>query len=179
VTLWTILAVPVVMTILCVVVEVGRLWQARSQLENALEAAALAAVQEWGQRGGKAEQVAAGEIAGNAYARANAIHGMPVDLEDRVIVPAVAWAFGTATCKGTGFDFTPDPRSQTNLAVALEATARVPALFRHLFGRWIGESTVSASTAAYYDQSVQPPRPRLIRLNETSLRDSGTPRDGL
>jgi len=166
VTIWTIFAVPVMLTVLCVVVETGRLWQARSQLENALEAAALAAVQEWGQRGGKAEQVAAGEMAGKAYARANAIHGMPVDLDNRAMVPGAAWAFGTATARGTAFDFTPDPGAQTNLAVVIEATAKVPAMFRPSLGRWIGESTVTAATAAYYDQSVQPPRPRLIRLTD-------------
>jgi len=173
VTVWTILAVPVILTILCVVVEVGRLWQARAQLENALEAAALAAVQEWGQRGGKAEQVAAGEIVGKAYAQANAIHGVPVDLDDRARVSGVAWAFGMATASDNGFDFTPNPDAQTNLAVVIEATVKVPAMFRASFGRWIGGSTVTAGTAAYYDQSVQPPRARLIRIREwgSGIRD--------
>lgn len=165
-TLWTILAVPVLFTVLCVVVEVGRLWQARVQLENALEAAALAAIQEWGQRGGNEEQVAAGETLGKTYALANAVQGRPVDLEDRAVVPAVAWAFGTATPRGTAFDFTPDPRAKANLAVVIEATARVPTLFRSLWGAWAKEPTVTAGTAAYYDQSVQPPKPRLIRIRD-------------
>jgi len=154
------------MTMLGVVVEVGRLWQARTQLENALEAAALAAVQEWGQRGGTAEQVGAGKAVGEVYARANAIHGMPVGLDDPAVVLAAAWAFGTATSGAAGFDFTPDPRAQTNLAVVIEATAKVPPLFRSVFGRWIGPSTVTAGTAAYYDPSVQPPRARLIRIRD-------------
>jgi len=166
VTLWTILAVPVLFTVLCVVVEVGRLWQARAQLENALEAAALAAVQEWGQRGGNAEQVAASEIVGKTYAQANAVQGRPVDLENRAVVPALAWAFGTATPRGTAFDFAPNPKAQTNLAVVIEATARVPALFRSLWGGWIPEPTVTAGTAAYYDPSAEPPRPRLIRIRD-------------
>jgi Flp pilus assembly protein TadG len=149
---------------LCVVVEVGRLWQARSQLENALEAAALAAVQEWGQRGGTAEQVAAGVAAGKAYARANVLHGTPLDLDDRAVVPAAVWAFGTVTSRAGGFDFTPDPRAQTNLAVVIEATARVSPIFHALFGRWIGGATVTAGTAAFYDPAVQPPKARLIRI---------------
>ncbi len=166
VTIWTILAVPVMLTILCVVVEVGRLWQARAQLENALEAAVLAAVQEWGRRGGTAKQVPAGAIVGKAYARANAIHGTPVDLDDRAIVPDAAWAFGTVTPTEGGFDFTPNPDAQTNLAVVVQATAKVPALFRSSLGRWIGASTVTAGTAAFYDPSAQPPRARLIRIRD-------------
>lgn len=46
-TLWLILALPAVLTLLVVVVEVGNLWTARAELESALEAAALAGAQEW------------------------------------------------------------------------------------------------------------------------------------
>jgi Flp pilus assembly protein TadG len=165
VTVWTILAVPFILTILCVVVELGCLWQARVQLENALEAAVLAAVQEWGEQGGTAQHVAAAETAGKAYARANTIRGMAVDLNNGAMAPAVAWAFGTATRHGSGFDFTANVDATKDLAVVVQATAKVPAIFRPVFGRWLCSSSVTAATAAYYDLSETSPRPRLIRLN--------------
>jgi Flp pilus assembly protein TadG len=166
VTLWTILAVPFILTILCAVVELGGLWQARVQLENALEAGALAAVQEWGQQGGTVQHVAAAETAGKAYARANVIQGTAVDLDNGKVAPAVAWAFGTAMPRGSGFDFIADPQARKNLAVVVQATVSVPAIFRPVFGRWLGGSSVTAATAAYYDQSGTSPRPRLIRIND-------------
>jgi Flp pilus assembly protein TadG len=166
VTIWTILAVPFILTILCVVVELGGLWQARVQLENALEAAALAAVQEWGQQGGTVERVAAAETAGKAYARANVIHGTAVDLDNGAVVPAVGWAFGTATRNGSGFDFTANPQAEKDFAVVVQATAKVPAIFSPVFSRWLCCSSVTVGTAAYYDQSTTPHRPRLIRIND-------------
>ena len=52
VTLWTLLFVVVLLTILYVVVQVAQLWLAREKLENAIEAAALAAAKQWGDTGG-------------------------------------------------------------------------------------------------------------------------------
>jgi len=58
------------------VVMIGNIWLARVELENALEAAALAAVQEWGSSGGGNTLVPRG--VGVAYAAANTISGVPV-----------------------------------------------------------------------------------------------------
>jgi Flp pilus assembly protein TadG len=165
VTLWTVLAIPFVLAVFCALLEVGHLWQARVQLESALHAAALASVQEWGERGGTAEQMDAAELQGKAFALANTIHGVPVDLDDRAVVPTVAWAFGAAACRENGFDFMTDPDAKADLAIVLQATARVPPLFPPIFAGWLSDATVSVRTAAYYDRSVTPPRPRLILLN--------------
>ena len=163
--MWTVLAIPFILAIFCALLEVKHLWQGRVQLDGAMQAAALASVQEWAERGGTAQQVAAAESLGKEYALANTIHGVPVDLDDQAIVPAVAWAFGTGTRRGTGFDFTANRNAGADLTVVLQATVRVPALFPPIFGRWIADPTVSVRTAAYYDRSVRPPRPRLILLN--------------
>jgi Flp pilus assembly protein TadG len=165
VTIWTILCLPVILTVLFGTIQMGRLWQARVQLENALEAAALAAVQEWGALGGGALNVAAAQSAGKTYGRANTVHGIPVDLDDGSIVPLSAWSFGTATPNGTGYDFTPAPSAATQFAVVLQATVRVNAFLKWGFGRSIGNSTVAAKIAAYYDPSDAAHGPRLIRLN--------------
>ncbi len=165
VTVWTLLCVPLVLTVLAVMVEVNRLWQARVQLENALEAAALAAVQEWSDRGGGVEEVAAAQAMGLAYARANTIHGVPVELENAEMTSGAAWHFGRVTARGTGYDFRPAPDSPGDLAVLLEARVRVARLLKPLLGSSIGETTVAARVAASYDDSAAPPRPRLIRIN--------------
>jgi len=49
-TLWPILFSGAMLLILCFVVEIAHLWLTRVELENSLEAAALAAVKEWGRR---------------------------------------------------------------------------------------------------------------------------------
>ncbi|MCS7303479.1 MAG: pilus assembly protein TadG-related protein, partial [Thermoguttaceae bacterium] len=48
-TFWLLLFVPVFLVLLGLVVNVANLWLARVELETALEAAALAAVKEWGE----------------------------------------------------------------------------------------------------------------------------------
>ena len=58
------------------VVMIGNIWLARVELENALEAAALAAVQEWGSSGGGNTLVP--RNVGVAYAAANTISAAPV-----------------------------------------------------------------------------------------------------
>lgn len=72
------LAVPALVTLLCVVAEVGNLWLARTELTNAMEASALAAVKEWGDNGGG--DTWGPRNVGNAYAMANTINGDIVDL---------------------------------------------------------------------------------------------------
>ena len=78
ITVWLILAIPAVVTLLCVVAEVANLWLARTELTNSLEAAALGAVKQWGDAGGGDTLVP--RQVGNAYASANTLNGTAVDL---------------------------------------------------------------------------------------------------
>ena len=73
--------------LLILLIEIGNIWRARVELENAMEAAALAAVKEWG-KWRPATQTA--RDIGVAYAAANTVTGSPVaitDNEDRDQVP--------------------------------------------------------------------------------------------
>ncbi len=169
VTLWTLLFVVVLLTILYVVVQVAQLWLAREKLENAVEAATLAAAKQWGDAGGGSTHVAAAQARGEAFATANTVNGMPLDLTNAAIAPSVNWQFGSATCSGTGYHFTSDPSAVSNLAVVLQTTFTVTSLFQQLFGETISSSTVQARVAAFCDTSLptsNPRRIRLIRLNE-------------
>lgn len=77
-TLWLLLLLPLIFILLCFVVEIGNLWLARAELENAMEAAALAAVKEWGDAGGGSTSLA--RDFGVDYAAANTVRDTPVTI---------------------------------------------------------------------------------------------------
>jgi Flp pilus assembly protein TadG len=162
--LWTLLFVVVLLTILYVVVQVAQLWLAREKLENAIEAAALAAAKQWGDTGGGTANVAAAQARGEAYATANTVNGVPLDLTNAAIAPSVTWQFGSAAPCGTGYQFTANPSAASNLAVVLQTTFTATSLFRQLFGETIASSTVQARVATFCDTSLPSTDPRRIRL---------------
>ena len=77
-TLWTILAIPAVLTLLGVVTEVANLYLARIEMTNAMESAALAAVKHWGDAGGGDTLIP--RQVGSQFSFANTVNGAPVDL---------------------------------------------------------------------------------------------------
>ena len=76
--LWLILFLPLFVLMLAVVIDIGNLWLARAELETSLEAAALAAVKEWGGAGGGTTLTA--RQVGQTFATANPVRGAPVTL---------------------------------------------------------------------------------------------------
>ncbi len=76
--LWLILFLPLFVLMLAVVIDIGNLWLARAELETSLEAAALAAVKEWGGAGGGSTLTA--RQVGQTFAAANPVRGVPVAL---------------------------------------------------------------------------------------------------
>lgn len=96
VTLWTILAGPVLLALLCLVVEITHIFHARVELENALESAALAAVQSWGE--GNVTPTLPHRQVGVAYAAANTINGVPVSIGTNYM--AGAGVNDNADCSG-------------------------------------------------------------------------------
>jgi len=96
-TLWTILVIPVLVILLAIVVEIVHLWVGRVELENALEAAALAAVKEWGDAGGGSTLIP--RQIGAEYAAANTIFGVPVPI-DLNYNPASGNVNENASCTG-------------------------------------------------------------------------------
>jgi hypothetical protein len=72
-TLWMVIWLPCLLVLFCTLVGVANLWLARVELENSLEAAALAAVKQWGDQGGGDTLVP--RESGVAYALSNCIRG--------------------------------------------------------------------------------------------------------
>ena len=70
-TLWMVAWLPVMLIFFCILVNVGNLWLARIEAETALEAAALAAVKEWGDNNGGSTLVP--RQVGIAYANGNTV----------------------------------------------------------------------------------------------------------
>ncbi|QDU76550.1 hypothetical protein Pan97_36020 [Bremerella volcania] len=81
--LWIIIAFPALVLFLVFAVEIGNIWLARIELEQSLEANALAAVKQWAESGG-GDTLAAREV-GNAFSIANPVRGQDVDLTDMTL----------------------------------------------------------------------------------------------
>ncbi len=82
VALWTLLMIPVLLVLFAVIVEGVHLWLARVELENAMEAGALAAVKEWAETpsGAAAGWTGNARLVGQQYAAANTINQTPVSI---------------------------------------------------------------------------------------------------
>lgn len=79
-TIWLIATLPVLLILFCFVINIAQQWLARVELENALEAAALAAVKEWGDAGG-GDTLIPREV-GIEYANLNRVRGFRVQIAD-------------------------------------------------------------------------------------------------
>ena len=78
VTLWTLIALPAILTLFCFVVEMAHLWHAKVKLKNAVESGVLAAARNWGDNGGGGGGVLTAANVGEDYAEANSIDGVSV-----------------------------------------------------------------------------------------------------
>lgn len=81
--LWIIIAFPALILFLVFAVEIGNIWLARLELEQSLEANALAAVKQWAESGG-GDTLNARDV-GNAFSIVNPVRGQNVDLTDTML----------------------------------------------------------------------------------------------
>lgn len=180
-TLWTILTLPAFLLLLMFVVDAGNLWLARAELENAMEAAALAAVEEWGDAGGGATNTP--RTIGVAYAGANSVVGTAVTIGTNLGVVGVGNPNANQTCTlgmapPTGnlifgaltslspvtFDAGVAPVCPAlPHAVRAQATVEVSSLFCNFGMAMLGPYSVSAAATARYDCATA--RPALVRVD--------------
>lgn len=137
-TLWLILMLPVLLVLLCLVVEITNLWLARLELEDALESSALAAVQELGQAGGVGGTLTPRTV-GIEFASENTVRGTPVILTNNydpgsppnenaaTTGPTADLVFGTITQTSPTVIFDANAVSGSGLGpVALDVTSLLP-----------------------------------------------------
>lgn len=158
--LWLVIWGSLFLTFFCVVLEIATLWQAQGELNKALDAAALAAVKEWGASGSVLTETP--RDSGVTFAVANTILGDPL-----VITPnydpsdPVGNPNQNASCDGNlvfgriNFPISPPFTFNAGLslnvipAVRAQATVPVQGFCSALFGFTFLD--VSASSTAYYD----------------------------
>jgi Flp pilus assembly protein TadG len=155
-TLWILLFVPAFATLFCMVVEISNVWLARVELENALEAAALAGVKSWGE--GSSATAARNDA--KSYAAVNTARGVAVPLDDSNIT------LGGVT--GTTGNFTLDAGATPVMGVGPDFGLRVQrvitvnSLCASVFGATVGPYQVTAQVDARFNKSNA--RPELIRV---------------
>ena len=173
-TVWIIAAGPALLVLLVLVTDIGNLWRARVELETALEAAALAAVKQWGNGGGGATPTA--RQVGVDYAAANGVQGNPVAITTNFDGSMMPMSNQNLSCDGNLVfgvvtnavsPYTVDAGQPggplDDLAVKAQATAPVDSLWNNLFGVPIGPYNVTVQTTARY--RVATARTDLIRVD--------------
>ena len=171
VALWLIVSLPVLVLLLIFVAEIGNLWLARIELENALEAAALAAVKEWADTEDNLEArnvgvtyAAANTVTGDQVAIANNHGGtgnMNADPDGNLIFGAITtssipWVFEAGTEPSNTVDSEYGVRAQASVGV------------NSVCANWLGTAvpalsfSVSARVTARYNHTVG--SPELIRV---------------
>lgn len=164
-TVWIIASVPAIVTLLILLTDIGTLWQARMELETALESAALAAVQEW-----KAtNNTNLARTAAQNFAAANTVLGNPVNLNSN------AGGGGTndnSNCDGdillgnitSAGDFLASvaPNSTNYYGARIRRAKEIPSLWTSFAGVTFGPYTVHAEAVAQL-QFDPGGTPRLMR----------------
>lgn len=187
-TIWILAALPALIAAFLVIAELGHLWQARVELENGLESAALAAAKEWGQGGllPLPNWTVSARTRGQTLAAANSIDGQPIVLgtnlgaynlltnpnENGTYLPGEGppptgnLVFGRVIEVGplVRFNANQVPIPLVTLyGVRAQATVRVPSLFGSYFGLTYASHTVTADATAAYDTVAG--RTRLVRVD--------------
>lgn len=167
--LWAIAGVPMALAMLALVTDFGNLWLARVELENAVEAAALAGAQQWGDRADDATNRTRAHNMAKAFGESNVVVGklILVDSNDNNAntnnnaSPTGAVLLGQLT--GETFHFNTPPAAVTERACKVEVAYSLPSLWKFL-----GTFTVRASSAAAYNNATEGAGfPRLVRVTST------------
>jgi hypothetical protein len=164
------------MTLLIFVSDVANIWLARVELENALEAAALAGVKEWGDAG--FPDTLAARNAAVSYANANSIVGTPLVISTNYVNPGGGanqngpqtgnLIFAAVTSASSPYDLNAGivgscGPGDNGGAVIAQATADVSSLADSLFGVPLGPYSVQSQATARYNCATG--QPELIRVN--------------
>lgn len=167
-TVWIIAGVPAFLTLLIMLTDLGTVWQARAELETALEAAALAGVMQW--KVAPADTITPRNTA-NSFAQANTVVGQTftLDLNFNGADPN-----GNAFCQGEivlgqidlahNFEAGTVPAAPDYFGVRVKKTIAVGSLWTSFAGVNFGPYNVTARTTARL-QVAAGGTPQLVLLN--------------
>lgn len=161
---WVIVAMPVLAVAIVLLADVARLWVARVEFKNALDAAALAGVKTWGE-GGTFAQVrqdtndafSANTILGNSYSLNTSAGGCTNQNH-----PSLEIVLGRAYIVGTQFHFdcnvTPVCGSSGDFGIRVRRTISISSISSSLLGLSWGPYTLTAESFARYPCPSGPPQ---------------------
>lgn len=162
-TLWVIVTMSAVLCLLGVVIELGNLWLARAELRTSLEAAALAAVDSWGDSGTNTDTTrSAARNQAVSLAGMNLVNGQTVSISDNATSATVANPNGNLICTGsvvilgnlTGsspFTVQAGQAPTTDRAAHVQGSISVNSIIGKLCGNVVGPYLISAQVTARYD----------------------------
>lgn len=187
---WLLLALPVLLILLCLVVEAGNLWLARMELKHAMESAALAAVKEWGDDDSNGTDEA--RIVGRQFALGNPVRGTSIvwaaspnyngnpndngnaacsDIQSGTFNEDATLVFGAVTVgQEVTFNSTvmpvhdPDEEDSIPYGVRAQTVLQIPSVVSEIAGVPIGPFFIRAEATAMFD--THEPNPRLIRVDQ-------------
>ncbi len=166
---WVLLSLPLFLSLFIVIIEIGVLWNARSELVTALESAALAGVKTWGDT--VEEGLLPGDLAATTVARraalaaftSNTVSGKHYALNANESPTGI---YGNLSCNGdvvlygalpgsnsADTSLTPScgAGSDVSYCVAARKTLVIPSISQHLFGISIGPFEISGQATARAD----------------------------
>lgn len=141
--LWTLIVVPALVGSLLFIADAGRVWSARIELRNALEAAALAGARAYAETynatsGNRPASIAAAELAATEFAAANRAGGVSVTLVSGDIV--------TGSLTGQVFNPAGEPVCGDDFGVQVSKGPvtfhEFPSLFNSFLGQGFGSYRV-------------------------------------
>jgi Flp pilus assembly protein TadG len=168
VALWVILITPALMLMLFFVSDIGKIWIARIELENALEAAALAGVKTWGEAGGG--PTATARAVSVEYASVNTVDGLSLVITSNLNAANPPnenasttgnLVFGSATQSGPNWIFDPGTApscGSRSYAIRAQSTAPVTSFCNGFLGLPFGPYEVEVETTAIYQCVANTPR---------------------
>lgn len=157
------------MLMLFFVSDAGKIWIARIELENALEAAALAGVRTWGEAAGG--PTAAARAVAVEYASVNTVDGQSLAIASNLNAgnppnqnasPTGNLVFGSATQSGTNWIFdsgtAPNCGADRSYSIRAQAKAPVTSFCNGYLGLPFGTYEVEVETTVIYECGSNTPR---------------------
>jgi uncharacterized membrane protein len=164
-TLWVIVSLPVLLTLLIVLIDVSNIWIAKIELRNATDAAALSGSKTWGE-GGSTAQVrldandafSTNTILGNAFALNTAQGGCT----NGNIISTGELVLGSTTDAGSVITFdcngTPACVGGDAFAVRARKTVQISSVANNFFGMTLGPYDVTTESFARFQCNNGPPQ---------------------
>ncbi len=169
-TIWVLVSMPVMLTLLVMLVDAGNLWVARVELKNALDAGALSGAKTWGE-GGSTQQSRldaqdafnTNTILGIQYSISTAVGGCSNGNTSPSATTEILLGRITTGANGFTFDCDATPTGVESFAVRTRKTISVPSVASTFLGLSLNPYQVTSQSYSRYARPSGPPQ--LVHIN--------------